>query len=114
MSYDLTIWKWSAEARVRSIAQVLERLAEDEAHPSLQRFDTVAFRARLIEEFGSQNEDHSPFEFEVCDFTGWHANWIVLNVAFSEVGSVLPRLGLLAKEFGLFVFDHQKDDAALD
>src|SRR5258706_9954304 len=96
MSYDLTIWKWAADARATP-DEIFEAIGQDEAHPAMQRFDVKAFLTSVYANFGgeelwSDETKETPFQFEVADFTGTPANWIGIHIAYSRIEEVASKL----------------------
>jgi hypothetical protein len=111
MSYDLTIWKWAVNA-VEAPNEVFEAIAQDEAHPAIQRFDVKGFLKDLYAEFGGEenwsgDEPEPPFIFQVGDFTGTPANWIIVNLSYGQLPETAAKLVAHCLRHNLVVFDHQ-------
>jgi hypothetical protein len=115
MSYDLTIWKQSRAATYAELEATLAALEADEAHPTMQRFDADAFLRDVQAEFGGSSSwtdegARPPLLIEAFDFTGTPANWVSLNIPFSNVSHVLPKVISVAARHGLAVYDFQKGE----
>jgi hypothetical protein len=114
MSYDLTLWKPAATINRAIVKEVLAPIDEDTAHSTMQRFDALGFVGDLQAEFGgerrwSDDAADPPFLFEIADFTGTPANWVMVNMGFGNVASVLPKLANVATNHGLVVYDWQTE-----
>ena len=81
----------------------------------MQRFDARKFVKALYAEFGGEelwtnDAADPPFLFAVADFTGTTANWISVNMGYSWVEAVVPKLIALCRRHGLVAFDHQTEE----
>jgi hypothetical protein len=105
MSYGVTIWKWKDGHEDIDANEVMDEVAEDNAHPAIETYDVKEFQDALVSEFDIKDDDEDPFQIEIADFTGWSANWMSLSIWFSKVESVMPRIIRLAEDRGLYIFD---------
>ena len=115
MSYDLTLWKPSATINRAMAKEVLAAIDEDTAHSTMQRFDALCFVGDLQTAFGgkqrwSDDAADPPFLFEIADFTGTPANWVMVNMGFGNVANVLPKLVNVGIKHGLVIYDWQTEE----
>lgn len=111
MSADLIIWKWAETGRPADPKEVREALAEDEPHPALTSFDTLAFVTSLRDGFGFKDDDPAwPFSYDVSDFKDASANWVDLSIGWDQAASVFSRIIDLAHAHGLVVYDCQSGE----
>ena len=114
MSYGFTVWKWRTGSPRPPIDDVLAEINKDDAHPSLTRFDRVAFEAELQKAFGNLDDDNAPLQCEFADYCGLSANWAGLSVSWSQVEEVFPSLVKICESQGLTLYDCESEKVVVD
>jgi hypothetical protein len=102
MGQTLAIWKWRTLWPFRSEARVMDSLGQDRAPLALARFDARGFADEIRHRFG--DGDEAPFIIDVCDFTGWRANWLILSSGRGVPRESIDELLRMCAARGLHVF----------
>ena len=102
MSYNLTVWAWGdgyrtpAERRRRGVTYeaVMAGFAQSGDHPAMGECDFLGFEAAVEALIGSPTDD-GPYLLER------YRRARVYNLSFRRVAELVPKIGGLARKFGL-------------
>jgi hypothetical protein len=102
VSFNLIVWKWSAEydtgAKRRRLGVKYPDIAgsfmENESHPAMLEHDFSAFESDVVAAFGPEQDD-GPYILER------HACARVFHLPVSQVPALVSQIGDLARKHGL-------------
>ena len=102
MGFNLVVWAWSddydtsSKRRKRGVkyADIMNGFAQSGDHPAMRDFDFAEFEAAVVQEVGPEEVD-GPYLIER------YPRARVFNLAHRDVPVLVPRIGYLARRFGL-------------